>query len=387
MVTPRTRQAVAGFDGPLAVLDLDAADRNAAALIDRAGVLPIRVASKSIRVPHLIHRLLSKPGYAGVLAYSLSEALALAAEGIDDIVVAYPTTNRTALRQLAANERALEQITLMVDSAEHLALLSSLEAPLPLRLCIDIDGSLRLPGGVHIGTRRSPVRTPVQAVRVAEAILADPAFRLVGLMCYEGQIAGVGNAGSVKGAAVRKIQAMSVTDLRERRTAIVSAVRGIADLEFVNGGGTGSLESSAAEGSLTEIAAGSGIYSPALFDAYRHFQHESALFVAAPVVRRPGPKWATVFQGGWIASGPAGADRLPVVDWPEGLTYSSTEGPGEVQTPLHGRQADLLKLGDLVFFRPAKAGEPLEHFLSVTAVADGEAVGEWETYRGMGWRF
>ena len=387
MVTPRTRQAVAGFDGPLAVLDLDAADRNAAALIDRAGGLPIRVASKSIRVPHLIHRLLSKPGYAGVLAYSLSEALALAAEGIDDIVVAYPTTNRNALKQLAANERALEQITLMVDSAEHLALLSSLRAPLPLRLCIDIDGSLRLPGGIHIGTRRSPIRTPDQAVRVAGAILADPAFRLVGLMCYEGQIAGVGNAGSVKGVAVRKIQARSVTDLRERRTAIVSAVRRIADLEFVNGGGTGSLESSAAEGSLTEIAAGSGIYSPALFDAYQHFRHEPALFIAAPVVRRPGPKWATVFQGGWIASGPAGADRLPVVDWPEGLTYSATEGPGEVQTPLHGRQADLLKLGDLVFFRPAKAGEPLEHFLSVTAVADGAAVGEWETYRGMGWRF
>lgn len=387
MVIPHTRQAVAGLDGPLAVLDLDAADRNAAALADRANGVPIRVASKSIRVPHLIHRLLALPGYSGVLAYSLGEALALVKEGIDDVVVAYPTTSRSALERLSTNERALEQITLMVDSVEHLRFLSSLKAPLPIRLCLDIDGSLRLPGGIHIGTRRSPIRTPQQALRVAEAALADQAFKLVGLMCYEGQVAGVGNSGSVRGAAVRTVQAMSINDLRERRTTIVNAVRDRTDLEFVNGGGTGSIESSAAEGSLTEVAAGSGIYSPALFDSYRHFQHEPALFVCAPVVRRPGSKWVTVFEGGWIASGPAGSDRLPVIDWPEGLAYSASEGPGEVQTPLYGRRADLLKLGDLVFFRPAKAGEPLEHFPSITVVSGGEIVGEWETYRGMGWRF
>lgn len=386
MVTPHTREAVAGLDGPLAVLDLDAADRNAAALVRRAGGLPIRVASKSIRVLHLIDRLLGMPGYRGVLAYSLAEALALVESGIDDVVVAYPTTDRAALQRLVACERALNHITLMVDSVEHLIFLGTFDALQPIRLCLDVDGSLRLPGGVHIGTRRSPIRTPEQALTVAKAILADRSVKLVGLMCYEGQIAGVGNAGSVRGIAVRKIQARSAADLRERRTSVVEAVRELTDLEFVNGGGTGSIESSAAEGSLTEIAAGSGIYSPALFDRYEHFQHEPALFVTAPVVRRPGPRWVTVFEGGWIASGPTGTDRLPLIDWPPKLRYSSSEGPGEVQTPLYGRQADLLKLGDLVFFRPAKAGEVLEHFHSLTAVSNGDIVGEWRTYRGMGWR-
>lgn len=386
MVTPHTRAALAGRSGPLAVLDLDAADRNAAALVERASGLPLRVASKSIRVPALLRRLLDTPGYRGILAYSLPEALNLVAEGFTDIVVAYPTADRAALEALARSRAALEQVTLMVDSAEHVTALGSLSPHQPFRICLDIDASLRLPGGIHIGPRRSPIHTVEDAVRVTTSILALPTVRLVGLMCYEGHVAGVGNASrSLRGMLVRWMQGMAVRDLRERRTAIVAAVGELAELEFVNGGGTGSLETSAAEGSLTEIAAGSGIYSPALFDHYRHFRHEPALFLASPVVRHPAPGWATVFTGGWIASGPAGADRLPVVDWPHGLAYSPTEGPGEVQTPLRGSAADQLALGDLVFFRPAKAGEPLDHFPSIAVVSDGVLIDEWDTYRGLGW--
>jgi D-serine deaminase-like pyridoxal phosphate-dependent protein len=41
---------------PIAVVDLDAFDANAADLVRRAGGKPVRVASKSIRVPALISR-------------------------------------------------------------------------------------------------------------------------------------------------------------------------------------------------------------------------------------------------------------------------------------------------------------------------------------------
>lgn len=386
MVAEDLRSAIADIDGPLAVLDMDALRRNAVALSLRGQGLPIRVASKSVRVPRVISEVLSRPGFHGVLGYSLAEAIELTRLGITDIVVAYPTTDRTSLATLSKDAELLANITLMVDSVEHLDYLSTHMDPVSqVRLCLDIDGSLKL-SQLHIGTRRSPIRTPADAREVAQRIVSP--FKLVGLMCYEGQVAGVGNAGrGVKAAITRVMQSRSMQDLLSRRTEIVSEIRTIADLEFVNGGGTGSLEVSAAEGSLTELAAGSGLYAPALFDGYNHFRHEPALFLATPVVRRPGPTWVTVYQGGWSASGVAGHDRSPVVEWPRGLSYAGTEGAGEVQTPLHGEAADDLRLGDHVFFRHAKAGEVLEHFPTVTVVSRGQVIDTWATYRGHGWRF
>jgi D-serine deaminase-like pyridoxal phosphate-dependent protein len=165
---------------------------------------------------------------------------------------------------------------------------------------------------------------------------------------------------------------------------VVNALRGLADLEFVNGGGTGSIESTAADTSVTEIAAGSGILGPALFDHYTEFAPTPAAYFVAPVVRRPGRHLVTVAGGGWIASGPPGRDRLPVPTDPPGLHYLPTEAAGEVQTPLKGRAAESLAIGDRVWFRHAKSGEVCEH-LNAMHVVDGGAVRRTlPTYRGEG---
>ncbi len=115
-------------------------------------------------------------------------------------------------------------------------------------------------------------------------------------------------------------------------------VAGAEPLRFVNGGGTGSLELTAAEPAVTEIAAGSGLYGPTLFDAYRAFRPEPAALFALPVVRKPSPGVVTVLGGGYLASGPADAARLPVPFLPTGLSLDKQEGAGEVQTPLDRRR-------------------------------------------------
>lgn len=403
MVSATLRRAVDGLDGPFGVIDRDAFDRNAAALRARAAGLPIRVASKSLRVPRALERALAAPGYRGILAYSLPEALDLHRLGFRDIVVAYPTAHRSGLRALAADPAALAHITLMVDSDEGIdVLLAALAAAAgsttpgptaaqPLRLCLDLDASLRpaarlTRGRVHLGIRRSPIRETAEALALAARIAARPQLRLVGVMSYEGQIAGLGDAGRGPSALlVRTVRRFSVAELAERRARVVTAVREVAELEFVNGGGTGSLETSAAEGTLTELTAGSGLFSPGLYDGYRGFRHEPAAYFAVPVVRRPAPGWVTVGGGGWIASGAPGPDRRPTIAWPAGLAYSSTEGPGEVQTPLHGPAADALALGDHVFFRHAKAGELAEHLSGFHVFAGDEIIDSWPTYRGSGW--
>ncbi|GAB2970972.1 amino acid deaminase/aldolase [Streptomyces pseudoechinosporeus] len=386
-------RATEHLDPPFAVVDLDAFDANAADLAHRTGSrATIRLASKSVRSRHLIRRAVQREGYRGILAFTLPEALWLAQEH-EDVVIGYPTTDRTALRQLAKDERAASRITLMVDSIGQLDFMDDvLGGGRPdLRLCIDLDASLELAGGrLHLGPYRSPVHTPGQAAELARTIVGRPGFHLAGVMSYEGQIAGLGDnqpGSPLKRAALRAMQRFSARELAERRAAAIAAVEAVQPLEFVNGGGTGSIEQTASEHVITEVGAGSGLYGPGLFDFYRHFRPRPAAYFVMSVVRRPSDRIATVLGGGWVASGPHGKDRLPTLSWPQGLRMNPMEGAGEVQTPVLGRAAHGLRLGDHVWFRHAKAGELCERVNTLHLVAGGEVVDQVPTYRGEGHAF
>lgn len=375
---------------PVAVLDQDAFDHNLEDMVRRAAGTPIRIASKSLRVRALLDRALEHPGCHGVLAFTLAEALWLAENGHEDVVVGYPTVDRPALEQLASQDVLRERVTLMVDEIAHLDLLADILAGRalhgrPLRVTLDLDVAYAPGAGVRFGAFRSPVFRPEQAAELAREIGRRPGLRLVGMMAYEGQIAGVGDAApGPYGLAVRTMQRLSAREIATRRAAAVAAVRAEAELEFVNGGGTGSLETTGGEDAVTEVAAGSGLIGPGLFDHYRRFTPSPALLLGFPVVRRPAPRIATLLGGGWIASGPAGTDRLPTLAHPPGLDYAPQEGPGEVQTPVRGAAADGLRIGDLVWLRHAKAGEPAEHVPHYHVVAGQDHAGTIPTYRGEG---
>lgn len=398
---PRLTAATAPLDPPFGVIDRAALAYNAADLARRAGGVPIRVASKSIRVRGVLEAVLARPGFAGVLAYTLREALWLAdsrARGgsdLDDVVVGYPTADRAALARLVADEQLAARVTLMIDDVAHLELIDAVAASgarPSIRVALELDASWKAPILGHLGVRRSPLHTPEQLAALARTVTERKGFVLDGVMAYEAQLAGLGDAlpgRPVRSALIRGIQWASRAELADRRGRAVAAVRAIAEaagtpLRFVNGGGTGSLESTAADGSVTELAAGSGLLGPHLFDTYRGFTPAPAAAFALPVVRRPAPDIVTLLGGGWIASGPPGPDRLPQVVWPQRLRMLSTEAAGEVQTPLRGPAAAGLRVGDRVWLRHTKAGELAEH-LDLYAVVDGDrVVGELPTYRGEG---
>lgn len=392
----RYDSATAQLEPPFAIVDLAAFRANATAMARRAGGTPIRLASKSVRCRHLVEMVLRLDGFRGILAFTLPEALWLAACGsCDDIVVAYPTADKTALARLAADPAAASTVTVMVDSIDHLDLIEKATASLPdahpVRVAIDIDaGFLALGGRIRAGARRSPVRSPADAVALAEAILARPSVKLTGMMAYEAQIAGVGDnppGRPLYARTVRVMQRISAAELARRRAAIVAAVTKLAPLEFVNGGGTGSLERTSAEPAVTEIGAGSGLYHPTLFDTYRGFTGQPAALFALPVVRRPGPGVVTALGGGYPASGPGGPSRVPSPYLPGGLRLDSDEGAGEVQTPLLGQAADSLRVGDRVWMRHAKAGELCERFNELHLVDGDRVVATVPTYRGEGQAF
>jgi len=386
----------ADVEAPFAFVDLDAMDANAAEMLGRAGGKPIRVASKSLRCRALIERILrGDAGFEGLMTFTLPETLWLAEQGFENLLLAYPTADAEALGELALRSVAnpAGAPIVMVDCAEHLDAIESVlgAGAAPVRVCIDVDASWWALGGrLKVGPKRSPVHTVEQAVALAREIERRPQVELAALMAYEGQIAGVGDrppGRRLRGRAIRFMQTRSAAELAERRGAIVAAIREVAELPIVNGGGSGSLELTAAEEAVTEVTAGSGFYAPALFDHYSRFTLAPAAGFALPIVRKPAPSVATALGGGYLASGGGDPARLPVPWLPEGLRLDPEEGAGEVQTPLLGAAAARLEIGDRAYLRHAKAGELCERFDVLHLVEGSEVVDTVPTYRGEGKTF
>ncbi|HWB65703.1 MAG TPA: amino acid deaminase/aldolase [Mycobacteriales bacterium] len=385
------------LEPPFAFVDLDALWVNADRMLTSAAGKPIRIATKSLRCRALSQRILDRsPGFRGTLNLTLPEALWLWRNGFRDCVVAYPWVGRTALAELVelAAADAAGGPAIMIDSVAHLDLIESVAGAhpaAPVRVCIDLDVGYWPAGGrLKFGPKRSPIRTPTAARDLAAAIERSAAARLVGVMAYEGQIAGVADrvpGRRLENLAIRGMKRLSVRDVASRRAAMVAAVQEVSPLEFVNGGGTGSIASTVAEPAVTEVAAGSGFYAPMLFQYYRSLHLLPAAGYALPVVRRPGPGVATALGGGYVASGATRADRQPVPVQPPGLRLDALEGAGEAQTPLLGATADGLTLGNRVYLRHAKAGELFERFNTVHLVEAGRVVDEVPTYRGEGFAF
>jgi D-serine deaminase-like pyridoxal phosphate-dependent protein len=410
-----------GVDAPFALVDLDAMWSNAAEMLARARGTPIRVASKSVRCRALLEAILGRDGSAGslgredaldagaeagfrgLMTFTLRESLWLHGHGFDDLLLAYPTADRGALAELGRLEGEGTPI-LMVDSVEQLDLIESAAGPgaRPIRVCIELDLSWwPLGGRVKIGVKRSPVRTPRQAQELAREIVRRPRLELAALMGYEAHIAGLGDRPHLKESlrrghrprlapsraqapAIRFIKRRSAAEIAERRAAVVAAVREVAPVPIVNGGGTGSIHTTREEDVVTEITAGSGFYAPTLFDRYSSFSLTPAAMFAMPVVRRPSGGVATLLGGGYPASGAAGRDRLPAPHLPPGLRVDPLEGAGEVQTPVTGAAAASLRVGANVYLRHAKAGELCERFNTLYLVRGGAIADEVPTYRGEG---
>jgi len=392
----RYEEIFSEVEAPFAFVDLDAMWANADDMLRRASGKPIRIASKSIRCRPLLERILGRDeGFRGLLTFTLPETLWLAEHGFDDMVVAYPTADIEALARLAVQSAANPQgaPVLMVDCAEHLDLIESVlgTGAGAVRVCMDLDaGWWPLRGRMKVGPKRSPVHTVEQAVELAREIQRRPQLELVGIMAYEGQIAGVGDkppGRRFRGAAIRFMQRRSTKELLVRRGRIVVAVHEFGPLEFVNGGGTGSLETTASDPSITELAAGSGFYAPTLFDHYTSFTLTPAAAFALPIVRKPTSSVATALGGGYLASGSGDPARLPTPWLPPGLALDPEEGAGEVQTPLLGPPARELRIGDRAYLRHTKAGELCEHFASLYLVEGDEIIDEVPTYRGEGQTF
>ena len=393
-------QSIKGQQLPLAYVDLDMLEQNAQAILKRAGSKPVRVVSKSLRSAAIIKRLLAfSDQFQGVMCFHPDEAVFLADQGLDDLLVAYPSMQVPAIEAACRATKAGKTIVLMVDSDAHVKCIDEVANRIGViqPVCIEVDMSTRVPG-VYFGVRRSPITKPKQALSLYQTITSCTGVRLDGVMGYEAQIAGVGDklpGKHLQNSVVPWLKRYSIPQITRRRVSVVNALeRAGAKLRFVNGGGTGSICSTKKDPSVTEIAVGSGFYSPHLFDYYNEFHYQPAAGFVLEVSRMPGKGYVTCSGGGYIASGGVGIEKAPKPYLPEGVELDENEGAGEVQTPLiistgfiKSFKTINLSPGDPVFFRHCKAGELCERFNELVLIRNGVIDGTCLTYRGQGKSF
>jgi D-serine deaminase-like pyridoxal phosphate-dependent protein len=384
------KTAFEGQEKPFAYVDLDYFDQNMNDILDRANEKKIRIASKSIRCVALLRRILDyNEQYQGIMCFTAKEAVWLSSLGFDDLLVAYPTFQVKHIEAVAMEVQKGKKIYLMTDRAEHLKQINAVGARLNVKIpvCMDLDVSSDFPG-LHFGVYRSSLCTLEAVEQYLKELSTYPFVNLRAIMGYEAQIAGVGNEmpnQAVKNRLIRMLQKRSITEIRARRGQAIKLVEAaVGPLDFVNGGGTGSIEVTTAEDGVTEVAVGSGFYTPTLFDNYEHFQHLPAAGYAVEVVRQPKAGTYTCLGGGYVASGPLGIDKLPKPYLPNGCELYPNEMAGEVQTPIQYKGTDPLEIGDPVFFRHSKAGELCERFNELLLLKGGKVVEQTPTYRGAG---
>jgi D-serine deaminase-like pyridoxal phosphate-dependent protein len=385
---------------PLAFIDLDRFDANVAyvAGLAKAAGKTVRLGSKSIRSLEMMRRIFDydPETYRGILTFTVEETAWLASQGFDDMIIAYPSVQPSDIELLVEMTKVGTQVWLMVDSEEHLRILSEagLASGSRLHACLEVDMAYH-PfnlSSVHLGVRRSPVRTPEQVRDLVRAADNYPGVVIDALMGYEAHIAGISDdlpGAGLKNAVYRALKSASVRELTSRRGLVVETFRALGvNLRVVNGGGSGSIVSTGRDPMVTEITVGSGFYASGLFHHYKEVHFEPAAFFAIQVVRVPADGMVTCLGGGYIASGEAGKDKLPIPMYPAGLKYLDLEGPGEVQTPfVVPKDSPELKLGDPVFLQHAKAGELCERFDDLYLVKNGQITGRVKTYRGDGKTF
>lgn len=386
-------QKLKEFEAPSMWLNLDALDYNIAEVTRKSPNIQIRIASKSIRSLDAITYILEhQKNSIGIMSFSAEEASYLMNNGIKDVLMGYPTLEVESIKK--AQSTAIKngaQLTFMVDLPEHLVLLNqiAIELDTQISICFDIDMSIQFPG-IYFGVYRSSIKNTDDLKARLKVLDTCANLKVWGLMGYEAQVAGLADktpGKSLFNGIIKFLKGVSLSKIAARRKAMADILRSYTGGEIqINGGGTGSIQTTILEDGITEITVGSGYFQSHIFDNFKNIQHLPAVGFALRVTRNPAPNIYTCQSGGFIASGPIEISKQPKFYYPNSIKPLKNEGFGEVQTPFEYRGSDL-KIGDIVLLRHAKAGELSEHFNNIYIFKNDTYQTTWKTYRGNGTSF
>lgn len=326
---------LAAVDTPALILDLDAFERNVARMADALRGTPLRLRphAKSHKCAEIALRQMAA-GAVGVCCQKVSEAEALVAGGVTNVLISNEVVGAGKLDRLAVLARTAK-IAVCVDAAENVAQLDAAAARAGVRLDVLVE--------INVGGNRCGAEAGAPALALARAIAASHNLRFAGLQAYHGSVQ------HVRRVADRR-DAISGAVERARSTRELIEQSGIS-CETVTGAGTGSFPLELASGAYDELQPGSYIFMDADYNrnefdaAWPPF--EQSLFVWTTVMSRPAATQAVVDAGLKASAFDSG---MPQVWQRPGLEYINVSDEHGVLAIAPGAQAPAL--GDKLLLVP-----------------------------------
>ncbi len=235
----------AALNTPALVLDLDALDRNIAAMaqIVVAHGVKLRPHAKTHKSVDIAQRQIAA-GAIGLCCAKIGEAEVLADGGITGLLITSPVAAPAAIERLAALAKRSPGLMAVVD---HPTVVAALDRAVD-RVGAALDVIIDIDPGIH----RTGVASASDAVDLAEQIVAAPCLSLRGVQFYCGSQQHIENYADRRAAIEERTEHL--------RTVIAALKQGGFEPEIVTGSGTGTHRIDLALGVFTEIQAGSYVF-------------------------------------------------------------------------------------------------------------------------------
>lgn len=355
-------------DTPALILDLDAFEANLKRLADAAQAAGVRLRphAKTHKCAEIAKRQIAL-GAIGICCQKVSEAEAMIAAGIDNVLVSNEVVGKAKLDRLAAL-RHRAWVGVCADDAGNVDDLDAAAARAGVRLPVLVE--------IDVGANRCGVAPGAPAVALARHIAGKQNLEFTGLQAYQGR-------------------AQHIRDIGERRAAIAAAAAMVRetldglkaaglDCLIVGGAGTGTYEMEAASGVYNELQAGSYIFMDADYarnlkeagqpvDEFRH-----SLFIYATVMSHPAAERAYLDAGLKAFSVDSGLPVLCDLDGAELVRASDEHGV----LALSGG-GNRPRLGDKLRLIPGHCDPTVNLYDWIVGIRDGRVESLWEvTARG-----
>lgn len=289
---------LAEIDTPALILDLDPFERNLARMADAVRGRPVRLRphAKSHKCAEIALRQIAA-GAVGVCCQKVSEAEALVAGGVGDVLIANEIVGAGKLERLAALARRA-RLAVCVDDAQNVLDLDAAAAGAAARLEVLVE--------INVGADRCGVAPGAAALALARTIAASRNLRFAGLQAYHGGAQHLRSVAERRGAIGRAVAMVQSTRALIEGSGIACAT--------VTGAGTGSFPLELASGAYDELQPGSYVFMDA---DYRRNEYDAAwprfeqsLFVWTTVMSRPTAERAVVDAGLKASSVDSGMPQL-----------------------------------------------------------------------------
>jgi 3-hydroxy-D-aspartate aldolase len=320
-------------DTPCLILELDAFERNLdrldASLAGRQ--VKVRPHAKSHKCPQIALRQIAR-GAVGVCCQKVSEAEAIVAGGVTDVLIANEVVGVPKLKRLTALARRAH-IAACADDAGNVVALDTAAHAAGIKLDVLVE--------VNVGANRCGIEPGAPAAKLARQIADSKNLRFAGLQAYQGA------AQHLRKVDERR-EAIAAAVAKVKQTTTLLAEAGIA-CEKVTGAGTGTYLFEAASEVYDEIQPGSYIFMDADYarndwteSGIPTFEH--SLFVWATVMSRPSRDRAIVDAGLKASSVDSGMPRVADARGVEFIKASDEHGVLQLNGAAGYAVGDKLKL-------------------------------------------